>query len=369
MASRLSNEEPNYDRYDLRYDRSPSSSELNSTSAEIRTHYQTLEFLRKCTTHLIGVLSGVKIPRNPDHRAFPRRNDRPNERDTLLREKAKLNRWEIDVAQREVWELMCVILRGPSPTVVGGMPMPDFLLYRVHNAQTKCMYDPRTGIRCSAWADTLLLDEVDDPVGTRFRNHMNFSPYPSPYISVHASAARMVKLILSYGSSFTRDPLARVLRKLGIEAWCSEDGIRRWGLRKGGGGDGLRVSYVTKSHWLIEGWVPEGAVVGEMRVGEFLDTAEKCGITRDRTMGAVWSEEVEARVIPGVMIPARRAWEEASAGSTALVQPARQISGSMPVYAASSQSQALVPVRYQAANDGISGLEAMFSTMNMKGSR
>ncbi|PQE09958.1 hypothetical protein CJF31_00003888 [Rutstroemia sp. NJR-2017a BVV2] len=339
MAYRLSNEESKsyYDRYDLRYDRSPSSSsssELDETSAEIRTHYQTLEFLRKCTTHLIGVLAGSKIPRNPDHRAFPRRSDRPNERDALLREKAKLNRWEIDVAEKEVCALMRVILQGRSLTAVQ-LPAQDFLLYRVHNAQTKCMHDPSTGIRCSAWADTLLLDEVDDPVGTRFRNHMNFSSDPSPYISVHTSAARMVKLILSYRSSFTRDPLARVfvisyerLRRLGIEAWCSEDGIRRWGLRKSGGGDRLGVSYVTKSHWLVKGWIPEAAVVGEMRVGEFLDTAARRGITRDRTMGAVWSEEVEAVDIPREMIPARRA-----------------------------------------ANDGVSGLEAMFSTLSMKGPR
>ncbi|KAM3080675.1 hypothetical protein ACMFMG_005610 [Clarireedia jacksonii] len=154
-----------YDRYDLRYDRGSgraSDCELDKVSKDIRAEYQKLEFLRKCTTHLIGVLAGVKIPRSPDHRPFPRRSDRPNERDALLREHAKLNRWEIEVAEREVGALMRILLQNHSLTKVL-LPVQDFFLYRVHHKLTNSLHDPSTGIRCSAWANMLLLDEVGDP--------------------------------------------------------------------------------------------------------------------------------------------------------------------------------------------------------------
>ncbi|ESZ90429.1 hypothetical protein SBOR_9194 [Sclerotinia borealis F-4128] len=298
------------DRYDLNYDRTTSyPPHLNSLSEFIRTHYQTLEFYRKWTSHFISQLSGVPNLRNTmtiapaifngtttasttstttsDPHFLPPRADHANEFEILICKKTLLKGWEIEVARAEMNALADVLLNRPLRHPWSSED--DKLLYRVHTSESKSPYSTTMGIRCSDWRSSLINDTPSERQrdGRAFQAHCNSTEDPSPYISVHTSVARLVKFLRSSHYDILPNSVVFVislnrLKQLGIKATCTDeilDSFRPRYRKNGRKGFEDGVSYVTDSHWLVEQWVPHQAIVSKMECSVFLDIAESEGIS------------------------------------------------------------------------------------------
>ncbi|APA16002.1 hypothetical protein sscle_16g107720 [Sclerotinia sclerotiorum 1980 UF-70] len=298
---------PPNDRYNLNYTHDSTTLDyLNILSKDIPAHYQTLKFYRKWTSHFISQLFGIPIIRNAMSTSAPildtstittstinptltsftllPRADYANEFAILTREEILLKKWEIDVAKAEMEALASVLLTRPLPPL--SSVEPDILLYRAHTSETKSPYFRGIGIRCSSWQDSLIIDQPSKEQinGRAFQDHCNDAKKPSPYISVHTSVARLMKfipLLRSHQVTIFVISLNK-LKQLGIKATCTDDILVSY---KGKYRKSPRirryeneVSFVTNSHWLIEGWIPDQTIVSEMGMQRFLEIAKDGGI-------------------------------------------------------------------------------------------
>ncbi|KAJ8068608.1 hypothetical protein OCU04_002315 [Sclerotinia nivalis] len=309
---------PPRDRYDLYYTRSVRPHrfrQLIDQSERIRTHYQTLEFYRKWTSHFISQLSGIPIIRNTTtspsifdtttttksivdptltNIESPRRADYVNELAILIRRESLLKQWEIDAAKAEMEALASLLLTRPLSS--SSFPKPDILLYRVHTSvhplKSKSPYSRDMGIRCSGWQDSLIDDQPSEKqiYGRAFQAHCERTVEPSPYISVHTSIARLIRFITSFNlHHYPNDEDCTVfvislnkLKQLGIKATCTDDILASFREKSWTNWKGLpfpsRIRYVTNSHWLVDGWIPDQTIVSEMAVRRFLEIAKDGGI-------------------------------------------------------------------------------------------
>ncbi|KAM0312543.1 hypothetical protein ACHAO8_006199 [Botrytis cinerea] len=324
------------DRYDLNYTRTSSRLHyiLNLESKNLRVHYQNLQFYRKWTSHLISHLPGITVTinlestppenhittsppshthsviRNDDPYNFPPRADYLNEITILTRQKNLLQKNELVTAKSELHALTKHLLSLPLPqTYQNKHNEADTLLYRVQTATSHSPYDRTTGIRCSGWVDSLYTSGVVDESqknGRAFQSHCNAKTVPSPYISVQTSIARLMRFLDwqkdKEGKSRVFVISLNRLRQLGIKAQSTNlyfDEINSLGehiyKRKGGNRDAYEyaVSYVTDSHWLVEGWIPDQAIVSEMDCVEFLKTAKREGIDSAVATRQPFNEELE----------------------------------------------------------------------------
>lgn len=174
----------------------------------------------------------------------------------------------------------------------------DTLLYRLQTATSKSTYSRSYGFRCSGWIDSRYTSGVTSERqknGRAFQAHCNDTHDPSPYISVSTSIARIMRLS---GCQKEKQAGSRVfvislnrLRQLGIKAQSTKDYLKNfvdsagekiywqsWKDKKDKK-DENRVSYVTDTHWLVEEWIPDQAIVSEMDCEEFLKIADREGIS------------------------------------------------------------------------------------------
>ncbi|KAA8572284.1 hypothetical protein EYC84_002910 [Monilinia fructicola] len=199
----------------------------------------------------------------------------------------------------------------------------DILLYRVHTPKSASPYSPEEGFKCSGWKNNRIRNNIPSQRqidGTAFQNHCNGNRKPSPYISVHTSVARSLRLITTYKTD--TEPNAKVfvislnlLQDLGITAESTCDILRSFGGYRTHNPsqpqvDGVKyVKYVTDSHWLVEKEVPTQAIVAEMSVAEFLRVAEREGISRrvldENYQGGKLSTKLEAQKIELSQWPGR----------------------------------------------------------------
>ncbi|KAM0162133.1 hypothetical protein ACHAQE_003861 [Botrytis cinerea] len=329
------------DRYDLNYTRTSARLHyiLNLESENLRVHYQNLQFYRKWTSHLISHLPGITVTinlestppenhittsppshthsviRNDDPYDFPPRADYLDEITILTRQKNLLQKNELVTAKSELHALTKHLISLPLPQIYQNKyNEADTLLYRVQTATSHSPYDRTTGIRCSGWVDSLYTSGVADKRerdGRAFQSHCNYTSNPSPYMSVSTSVARLMKFI---EFRVDKEAESRVfvislnrLKKLGIKAQSTEKYLKRFvnslGVQKyekcrGRGDIGENeVSFVTETHWLIEGWIPDQAIVSEMDCGDFWKIAEREGINRVAALKYLMDKEIEARKI------------------------------------------------------------------------
>ncbi|TGO24606.1 hypothetical protein BPAE_0099g00420 [Botrytis paeoniae] len=330
------------DRYDLNITRNPFHSHnhnLNLESKYLRTYYQNLQFCRKWTSHLISQLTGIPMTRNltstspenfitttspsrtesliksDDSQLFPPRADYPNELTILTRQKHLLREDDLTTAKSELEALTTHLLSRPVLyTPQSSIPKTDTLLYRVHTATSKSPYDRTAGIRCSGWIDSLYTSDTADlrqTDGRAFQSHCNRDEVPSPYISVSTSVARLMRLPECQEEKEAESRVFVIslnrLRQLGIKAQSTNLYFDKFVIssgrkisRKNGGKnhqyeDG--VSYVTDTHWLVEEWIPDQAIVSEMDRGEFLKIAERGGINWEVAREYPFKTELEAQKI------------------------------------------------------------------------
>ncbi|TGO55877.1 hypothetical protein BCON_0085g00280 [Botryotinia convoluta] len=186
----------------------------------------------------------------------------------------------------------------------------DTLLYRVHTATSKSPYDRTTGIRCSGWMDSLYNFSVTDERqtdGRAFQSHCNRDEVSSPYISVSTSVARLMRLPeCKENQAESRVFVVSLnrLRQLGIEAQSTDSYLKKFVASSGekmykkNGGFNHKyengVSYVTDTHWLVEEWIPDQAIVSEMNCGEFFKIAEREGIKMEVARKNPFETELEA---------------------------------------------------------------------------
>ncbi|KAF5879062.1 uncharacterized protein Bfra_006266 [Botrytis fragariae] len=190
----------------------------------------------------------------------------------------------------------------------------DTLLYRLQNATSKTNHSRSYGFRCSGWMDSLYTSGVTDERqadGRAFQSHCNFTFQPSPYISVSTSVARIMRL-----PQFKKEDEAKSrvfvislnrLRQLGIKAQSTDKYLEKFVNSAGNqiyskqwhGDDEYKcgVRYVTDTHWLVEKWIPDQAIVSEMDFGEFLKIAEREGITREVAKINSFITELDAQKI------------------------------------------------------------------------
>ncbi|KAF7907015.1 uncharacterized protein EAF01_004602 [Botrytis porri] len=302
-----------HNHYDLNSARAPPSPShshdftLDLESEDPRTHYQTIQFHRKWTSHLISHLTGIPIIRATT--PLSHRPDHPNELKTLTHHLNRLPVNELTTAESELEALITHLLSRPVLyTPQSSLPKPDTLLYRVHAATSKSPFDRTTGIRCSGWIDSLYISDTADSRqadGRAFQSHCNRDKVPSPYISVSTSVARLMRL-----SDWPREEEAesRVfvislnrLRRLGIKAQSTNlyfdeflDSAGERTYRPNGWNNYENgVSYVTDSHWLVEEWIPDQAIVSEMDCEEFLKIAERGGINWEIARKNPFNSELE----------------------------------------------------------------------------
>ncbi|KAF7917673.1 uncharacterized protein EAE98_010089 [Botrytis deweyae] len=329
------------DRYDLNITRNPfhpHSQKLNLESEDLRTYYQTLQFYRKWTSHLISHLTGIPITRNltstsPDNfitihspsrthslkhddpQLLPPRADHPNELTILTRQKNLIQENDLATSISQLEALIKHLLSLPLPhTPQNKNANTDTLLYRVHTATSQSTYSRSYGFRCSGWIDSLYTSGVTDERqadGRAFQSHCNRDKVPSPYISVSTSIARIMRLPECHkekeaGSRVSVISLNR-LRQLGIKAQSTslyfDEFVYSSGgkiSRKNGDKDHLYedgVSYVTDTHWLVEEWIPDQAIVSEMDCEEFFKIADRGGINREVARKYPFKTELEALTI------------------------------------------------------------------------
>ncbi|TEY59454.1 hypothetical protein BOTCAL_0192g00180 [Botryotinia calthae] len=293
------------DRYDLNFTRTSSrlhlqNHNLNLESKDLRAHYQNLQFYRKWTSHLISHLPGITVTRNlhsvirnDNPYDFPPRADYPNDLTILTRQKNHLQKNEFVTAKSELQALTMHLISLPFPQIrENEYNDTDTLLYRVQTAASYSPYDRTTGIRCSGWIDGLYTSGIANERerdGEAFQSHCHYTPDPSPYISVSTSVARLMRFI-EY--RVDKEAESRVfvislnrLKKLGIKAQSTEEYLKRF--------VNSQVSYVTETHWLIEGWIPGQAIVSEMDCGDFFKIAEREGINRVAATRYPFKEELE----------------------------------------------------------------------------
>ncbi|THV51063.1 hypothetical protein BGAL_0125g00200 [Botrytis galanthina] len=303
------------DRYDLNATRSsshPHNHILNRESEDLRTHYKNLEFYQKWTSHLISKLTGIPMPRyliftsttkltnttpqscieslvkNDDSHSFPPRADYSNELTIITRQKKLLreNDLAICISELEALTTRLITLPFPLPHIPQNEENnTDTLLYRLHTATSKSTYSRSYGFRCPGWIDSLYTSGVTSERqknGRAFQAHCNATHDPSPYISVSTSIARIMRLS---GCQKGKEAGSRVfvislnrLRQLGIKAQSTEIYLKDFVGSAGNKGEN-RVSYVTDTHWLVEEWIPDQAIVSEMDCGQFLEIADREGIS------------------------------------------------------------------------------------------
>ncbi|KAF7954767.1 uncharacterized protein EAE97_000026 [Botrytis byssoidea] len=266
----------------------------NLKSEDLRPQYQTLQFYRKWTSHLISHLTGIPIIRTTP--PLSHRPDHPNE----LIPTHHLNQLpenELATAKSELEALVKHLLTLSLPcTPQIRNTSTDILLYRLHTATSKSTYSRSYGFRCSGWTDSLYASGVTSERqknGQAFQAHCNATSNPSPYISVSTSIARLMKLpawkkeeeadIRIFVISLNR------LGQLGIKAQSTELYFNEFVNSPGGkiskkNGDKNHlyvdgVSFVTDTHWVVEEWIPDQAIVSEMNCEEFFNIADREGIS------------------------------------------------------------------------------------------
>ncbi|KAF7904753.1 hypothetical protein EAF00_002087 [Botryotinia globosa] len=290
--------------------------DLDLKSEDLRTHYHTLQFYRKWISHLISQLTGIPIIRATP--PLSHRPDNPNELTIPTHHVNHLSENELATAKSELEALITHLLTLSLPrTPQIRNTSTDTLLYRVQTATSNSPHDRTTGIRCSDWIDSLYTSETADSRkanGRAFQAHCNATPDPSPDISLHTSVARLVRFISEFrlheevSSRVYVISLSR-LRKLGIKAQSTKSYFETFVSSYGGliyRANGKMkyengVSYMTDSHWLVEGWIPDQAIVSELDCAEFLETAEREGISRwvikENKLNDYWDAKLEARKI------------------------------------------------------------------------
>ncbi|TGO34951.1 hypothetical protein BHYA_0175g00040 [Botrytis hyacinthi] len=285
----------------------------NLKCEDLRTHYQTLQFYRKWNSHLISHLTGI-----PMIRAKPplsHRSDHPNELRILTHHLNQLPENELGIAKSELEALIKHLLSLPllhTPQNKNGNT--DTLLYCLHIGTSKSTYSRSYGFRCSGWIDSLYTSGITSERqknGRAFQSHCNRAKVPSPYISVSTSVARLMRLpawqeeeeaeIRIFVISLNR------LRQLGIKAQSTDlyfnEFVNSPGgkiSRKNGGKNHLYVdgvSFVTDTHWLVEEWIPDQAIVSEMDCEEFFKIADRGGINREDAQKHPFNKELEPRKI------------------------------------------------------------------------
>ncbi|TGO14940.1 hypothetical protein BTUL_0046g00290 [Botrytis tulipae] len=266
----------------------------NLKSEDLRTHYHTLQFYRKWNSHLISHLTGVPIIRATP--PLSNRSDHPNEPTIPTHHLNQVPENELATAKSELEALITHLLTLSLPrTPQIRNTNTDTLLYRLQTATSKSTYSRSYGFRCSDWIDSLYTSGVTNERkkdGRAFQSHCNGDEVPSPYISVSTSIARLMRLpawqeeeeaeIRIFVISLNR------LGQLGIKAQSTDlyfnEFVNAPGgkiSRKNGDKDHLYVdgvSFVTDTHWLVEEWIPDQAIVSEMDCEEFVEIADREGI-------------------------------------------------------------------------------------------
>ncbi|KAF7958026.1 hypothetical protein EAE96_003593 [Botrytis aclada] len=323
------------DRYDLNSPRTPFHHELNLKSEDLRTNYQNLQFCRKWTSHLISHLTGIPLTHNltstfsdsfitttspsrthsliedNDLEPFPPRADYPNELTILTRRRNLLRENDLAIAKSMLEALTTHLLSLPlRPTLQNKNANTDTLLYRVHTPTSKSTYSRSYGFRCSGWTDSLYTSGVADERqrdGRAFQGHCNSKKVPSPYISVSTSVARIMRLRECKGENEAGSRVSVIslnrLTQLGIKAQSTDLYIQEFVNSSGNqiyikdwNGDEENpdgVAYVTDTHWLVEEWIPDQAIVSEMDCEEFLKIAKREGINKVDARGWPFDTKLE----------------------------------------------------------------------------
>ncbi|PVH68232.1 hypothetical protein DL98DRAFT_632963 [Cadophora sp. DSE1049] len=155
-------------------------------------------------------------------------------------------------------------------------------LYRLQNNNSWCPVLYPLGIVCS---DFWNLSFEKAPTKEDFRTHMNRQPKPTPHISVHERAERVVNMIKGPNGMY-HDGLVFIIDKdiLLRQNIClnrSNYILEGFNLPKSWYAEGEGVRFVTESHWLVNYWIPERAILGSVPIARFLEVTQEHGIFYD----------------------------------------------------------------------------------------
>ncbi|KAF7864406.1 hypothetical protein EAF04_006540 [Stromatinia cepivora] len=142
---------------------------------------------------------------------------------------------------------------------------------------------------------------------------------------VHTSVARLIKLITSCNwHQYPENEDCTIfiislnkLKRLGIKATCTDAILNSYNKEyirnRPGGRHPNGISYVTNSHWLVEGWIPDQTIVSEMGVRRFLEIAKDGGIDSEVIEeNEEWDKVLEKKKIGVEKWPVR--WSEGRNG-------------------------------------------------------
>lgn len=159
-------------------------------------------------------------------------------------------------------------------------PFYRFHRHPNHERPSHSLWKPHLGVICPGWSE----NKPADPEITESHVRKHLSDYidtSCPFISISDDPARIQEIMRMHKSRTTDNASILIispinLQTMGIRYQRSTKHARELKLKPIY--DSCRVKYATDSHWMVQRWIPENCIVGEMSISQFETFCVKKGI-------------------------------------------------------------------------------------------